>query len=138
MSEFLDSMVPFVIEEGVIDDILGSPYRYRIVKQEFEPRLRGFVGLLEGILFVADTTPGQFREYIFWHEVMCVAHRNRQGCAQTIKKELERVPKPILRAYIEYRCACFEALMQFYSRKPPVFYQEIVTSYEYLCGLLDG
>jgi hypothetical protein len=138
MSEFLDKMVPFIVSEGIIPDILGSPYRFRIVKQEFEPRLPGFVGLLEGVLFISDSTPLEYSEYIFWHEVKCVVHCNRQGCAQTVKAELERVPKRILRAYTEYRCTCFEALMQFYSRNPPSFYHEIVTSYEYLSSLIEG
>ena len=136
MSEFLDKMKPFVVAEGE-RTILCKSYSYRIVRPEFEPRLPGFVGLLEGVLFISSDTPAEYREYIFWHEVMCVDHRKRQGCAQTLKEELERVPKRILRPYIEYRCACFEALMNFYAAKPPAFYQEIVGSYQYLLKLLE-
>ncbi|HYV33881.1 MAG TPA: hypothetical protein VE973_03475, partial [Candidatus Limnocylindria bacterium] len=87
MSEFLLRMIQFVVLEGVVE-IIGATYTYRVVEQKFEPRLPGFVGLVGGMLFISDSVPESFREYIFWHEVMCVEKRKRQGCAQTLQEEL--------------------------------------------------
>ena len=131
MSEFLDGMIPFIVEKGTTE-ILGDTYEWRIVRQEFEPRLPGFVGLLDGVLFITDTSPPEYREYIFWHEVMCVAKRGRKGCAGTIREELVRVPKHMLRSYTEYRLTCFKSLLEFYRKNPPPFYGEITKSYDYL------
>ena len=89
MSEFLDRMAPFVIETGSTE-ILADTYEYRIVRNGFEPRLPGFVGLVGKVLFIASITPAEYREYIFWHEVMCVAKNDRKNCADTVRAELER------------------------------------------------
>ena len=124
--------------EGETEKILGKYYPFRVVKQAFKPELPGFAGLVNGVLFISDGVPAEYREYFFWHEVQCVEHRNRYGCAATLKEELEQVPKPILLAYTEYRCECFQALVAFYSANPPEFYNEIIASYQYLLSRLRG
>lgn len=136
MSAFLEKMDRFVIARGIITRILDNDYEYRVVKQGFERSLPGFVGLIEGVLFISDSVPVEYRDYIFWHEVKCVIHCNRKGCAKTVEEELKRVPDRIRQGYIEYRCGFFEALIEFYSSNPPAFYQEIVESHQYLRGLI--
>lgn len=135
MNEFLDSMNPFVIERGTVE-ILEDTYQWWVVRQEFKAELPGFVGISEGILFIADTTPSEYREYIFWHEVMCVVKRGRKGCSGTVRKELERVPKRMLADYIRYRFEFFRNLVLFFDKVPPPFYGEIVQSRNYLAELL--
>jgi hypothetical protein len=131
MSEFLDRMAPFVIETGSTE-ILADTYEYRIVRNGFEPRLPGFVGLVGKVLFIASITPAEYREYIFWHEVMCVAKNDRKNCADTVRAELERVPESIRGAYIFYRYDFFNALVLFFRDNPPPFFGEIIASRDYL------
>ncbi len=141
MREFLESMLPLLVSETK-EVMCDLHFTVRVVKQEFEPRLPGFVGLVEheGVrfFFIADSTPEEFSEYIFWHEVMCVVYRDRKGCVETLKEELERVPEGIKPAYIPFRLATFEGLVQYYAPKPPEFYSEITASYEYLLSLADA
>ncbi len=141
MKEFLDSILPFLVSETK-EVMCDLHLTVRVVKQEFQPRLPGFVGLViadgQRILFIADSTPEEFREYVMWHEVMCVLYRDRKGCLETLKEELERVPPDIKPAYVAFRLASFEALVQYYAQKPPEFYGEITASYEYLLSLADA
>jgi hypothetical protein len=136
MSEFLVGMASFVVERGSTE-ILGDTYEYRIVRQEFEPRIPGFVGLLDGVLFIADTVPAEYREYIFWHEVMCVVKNDRKNCANTVRAELERVSPAIRQPYIRCRHDLFEALLRFFQSNQPPFYHELARSRDYLASQLN-
>ncbi len=138
LTQFLKKAEPFVVESGILLDIIGDSYNYMILRQAFEPRLPGFVGLIDDQLFMADSTPEQFREYIFWHEVKCVVKRQRQGCTQTVMEELQRVPKYMLRQYIEYRYVCFGHLVEFSKNQPPDFYSQLLASQRYLYEQLNG
>ena len=95
----------------------------------------GFVGYMEGLLFISEEAPVRFRRYIFWHEVTCYSRKGKKGhCLRTLRQEVRRVPRRLRPAYVRFRLKSFEALVEFlkqYRPRPPL-YKEILASRDYL------
>lgn len=120
----------------------SCPYvPFLVVKRELEPKLSGFVSYNNGLPFISEEVPPDYRAYFILHELIEFEELDGvQGrCLEALKRELTFVPAEIRGAYAVYRQKFFQALVAYYARpKDGVseeFCAEIAASLRYLEGL---
>ncbi|MDE2311649.1 MAG: hypothetical protein KGJ93_00965 [Patescibacteria group bacterium] len=118
----------------VMVDLKGQEFPFLVVRQELEPRLPGFVGLVDGIVFVADSTPEQYRLPVIWSQVKWEVVRGRRDIVLTLMEELGRVPAELCKRYTCYRYDYFRALAAFLKAGNPAL-AEVISAITYLQGL---
>lgn len=109
---------PFIVEEGVLE-VDGAQYGYHVLSPDPElTDLKYFVGFPKSaFLFISAEVPEAFRDHILRHEVREFVQRAGQKgrCVQTLRQELEEVPRAILVDYVEFRHQQFHGLVAYYA-----------------------
>ena len=137
MSSYKDTILANTAGKGMIV-VLGRIYDYKVVKKELDPRLPHFVGVIDGLLFISEETPIEFREYPLKHEVFCnFLLKGQPGrCLEALRRELSLVPVKLKKKYIRFRTKFFEALVKYYKESTnEEFKGEIEASLQYLRSL---
>ena len=110
---------------------------YLVVDKELEPKLTGFVSYRDGLLFVSEEVPHEFRHFVLSHELIELRELDGLGghCKRALKEELALVPPAMFQRYITYRRDFFRNLVTYYQdgrRSTPEFRAEIAQSLKYL------
>lgn len=107
---------PFIVEEGVLE-VDGAQYGYHVLSPDLDD-LKYFIGFSKNaFLFISAEVPEAFRDHILRHEVREFVQRAGQKgrCVQTLRQELEEVPRAILVGYVEFRHQQFRGLVAYYA-----------------------
>ena len=120
----------------------GQDREYDIVSKD-DPDVVGaprwFVSYGQGLPFISDEVPEQYRQHTIFHELYEFEKipNDRMGrCRETLVKELERVPAGEIREYIRFRREVFEELKRYAEKiNVPELGREVSGSLEYLINL---
>lgn len=91
-----------------------------VLNPSYEPALRGFVGLLEGVILISSDVPRSDRPYYCLHEILCRPGLNGCCVAATeteIESVVEREGGEFLGGYLCRRLGFYDRLIDFYATK---------------------
>src|SRR3989338_1592311 len=110
------------------------PYIPFLIVSKKLSELTGFVSYNNGLAFISEEVPKDFREFFILHEFIEFEElKGVQGaCLESLKRELHLVPPDKQKNYINYRKVFFQLLVGYYKERAgtvtPQFRSEIESS----------
>lgn len=129
------------ILETKIINFNGENREYDIVDRNIGDAPKYFIGYGEGLPFISDEVPEEYREHMIFHELTEFENLKKQKndkCLTALMFELERVPQEKRKEYIKFRRDTFRNLIEYLERKEPEssFIPETKKSFDYLSKLI--
>jgi len=118
----------------------GAQRQYHVVDRNIgQDAPQWFITYNNGLPFISDEVPENYREPMVFHEMMEFEPlKGQEGrCLKSLIAELETVPRTQKADYIQFRKKVFVSLLDYLKRKEPSseMIQEATKSLEYLRGL---
>lgn len=126
-----------VLETGLVL-FFGREREYNVVSRDLSPSPKYFISHGGGKPFISDEVPGEYREFMVFHELMEYEKlpESAERCLNALKKELEKVPTKMKNEYIKFRFEVFKNLISYLETHEPKskFIPKAKKSLEYLAG----